>query len=219
MYTAFELGRSGSKFEPQRTRPSTRVKFGDTGILVSYDDDDVHQQLINSPLDTGILERVLQTSEKVGHELVDASLVRYITRDTLGNLDCVSFGEVSGSGRVIQIEDRPLAGGGTSLSVLHCLNGAHTSVDLNSLALVVEVLSGRLSGASKKTAHHNGRSTESKSLGNVTNVTDTTVRDTGNSKSDYMSVTKVIPYGLSTLTGWRTPQRHTQRYLGAYRRP
>lgn len=219
MDAAFELSGSGSKFEPQRTRPSARVKFGDTGILVSYDDDDVHQQLTNLPLDTGILERVLQTSEKVGHELVDASLVRYITRDTLGNLDGVSLGEVSGSGSVVQTEDRPLAGSRTSLSVLHGLNGAHTSVNLNSLALVVEIFSGRLSGASKKTAHHNGRSTESKSLGDVTNVTDTTVSDTRNPKSDYMSVTKVIQCGHSTLTGWRTPQRRTQRYLGAYRRP
>ena len=132
-------------------------------------------------LDTNVLQRVLDTGDKVGDELGDGATVQDGTSDTLGDQDAVLLGEVaSGTG----VGGAAVLVGTSSLLVLHGGDTAHSTVGLNELTLVAnEVLARRLGGTGKETTHHNGAGTHGQTLNNVTNVLDTTVGDTGNTEA------------------------------------
>lgn len=136
----------------------------------------------HSPLNTRVLERVLQTSVEVRHEFGDRPLVGHIARHALGDLDRVRLGEVPRGGGIVDTERGGLGALDAARGVLHRLDGSHAAVDLDALALVVEVLSRRLSGSSEETAHHHSRSTEGDGLGNVPDVADTSVSDGGDAE-------------------------------------
>lgn len=121
-------------------------------------------------VNTNILERVLETSVEVRDKLLDRALVNNRSRNTLGDLDRVRLGVVT-LGRAVSA----IAG------LLHGIQGSHTAVLLQALAIEVEVLTGGLSSTGKETAHHDARSTKGQGLGDVANVADTTIsndRDT-----------------------------------------
>jgi hypothetical protein len=161
--TSLELSGSSSELESNGTGPGFGLQVGDA-------------------LDTGILERVLQSGVQVRDEFGDGSLVGDITRDTLGDLNRVGLREVSSGGGVVDTGGR-LGRGGALGGVLHGLDRAHASVKLDSLALVVEVLSRRLGRSSEETSHHDGTGTKGKGLGDVTDVSNTTIGDSGDTES------------------------------------
>jgi hypothetical protein len=135
--------------------------------------------------DSRVLKRVLETRVEVGDELLDATLVGDVSRNSLGNLDGVGLREVARRGGVVVTDDDGVGGEGAvsrSLGVLHGLDRTHTSVGLDSLALVVEVVSGRLGRSSEESTHHDGAGTERERLGDVTDVSNTSVGPDGNSE-------------------------------------
>ena len=140
--------------------------------------------------DTGVLQRMLKTGVEIRNELGEGTLVDDISRDTLSDLDGVGLREVSRGGGIM----RALGGGSSSLGlglgprgallgVLHGFDRAHAPVGLDSLAVVVEVLSRRFGRTGQHTAHHHSRCTERECLGDVTDVLDTTICDGGNAES------------------------------------
>lgn len=150
--TTLELGRSGSVLESNVSIVNLLSELGNRS-------------------DTNVLQTVLETSSQVGNELGDGTTVNDGTRHTLGNEHGVGLGEVSGGGGVVVV-----------ILLLHGLNGAHASVGLESLAVSVKVLAGRLESTSKQTTHHDDRGTKSNGLGDVANVLDTTVGNAGDAK-------------------------------------
>lgn len=150
--TTLELGRSGSVLESDLSGINLLSELSDRS-------------------DTNVLETVLETSGQVGDELGDGTSVNNGSRDTLGNEHRVGLGEVSRSGSVVVV-----------VLLLHGLDGAHTSVGLESLAVSVEVLTGGLEGSGKETSHHDGGSSEGNGLGDVANVLHTSVGNAGNAK-------------------------------------
>jgi len=132
-------------------------------------------------LDTNILQRVLDTGNEVRNELGDGAAVKDGTSDTLGNKDVGLLGEVTGSTSVAGLA---VLGTVTGLLVLHGGDRAHTTVGLDELTLVADVvLTGRLGGTGKETAHHDGAGTHGQTLDDVAKVLDTTVGDTGNTEA------------------------------------
>lgn len=122
-------------------------------------------------LDTNVLQRVLQTVEQVWNELGDRTLVDNGTRNTLSDQNLVGLGEVT-RGRGVGV------GGG----LLHGIDGTHTTVGLQSLTVTVEVVTWGLGGTSQQTTHHHTGSTQSQGLGDVSDVTNTTIGDTWNTE-------------------------------------
>lgn len=118
-----------------------------------------------------VLARVLQTVVQVRNELVDRTLVNNSTGDTLSDKDLVGLGEVTGGGGVALL-----------VGLLHGVDGTHTTVSLQTLTVLEEVLTWRLSGTCEHTAHHHTGGTQGQSLDNVTDVTDTTVSHTWDAK-------------------------------------
>lgn len=150
-------------------RVDTTLSLGSGSAALEADGTGTHATLHGlNRVNTNILERVLETSVEVGDELLDRALVNNRSRDTLGDLDRVRLGVVT-LGRTVSA----VAG------LLHSIQGPHTAVLLEALAIEVEILTGGLGGSSKETTHHDGRSTKGQSLGDVANVTDTTISNNG----------------------------------------
>jgi len=123
-------------------------------------------------LNTHILKRMLETGLKVWNKLGDTSVGSDLSRNTLGNEKSVTLRKVTASCGVV-----------TSLLGLHSIDRAHTTVSLDELSFSGnEELSGRLGGTSQKTTHHDGRSTKSKTLQDVTDVLDTAISDARNTE-------------------------------------
>lgn len=147
----------------------------------------------------------MKTGVEVRNKLLNGTLVLNISRNTLGDLDGVSLREVSGSGSVVISNRLDTSRSDGGLLVLHSLlqvhesiakevnnmsihpqtsktrskrktyNGTHTSVSLHPLTLVVEVLSRRLSRTGQKTTHHDSVGSQRQSLGDVPNVSNSTI--------------------------------------------
>lgn len=131
--------------------------------------------------DTNILQRVLDTGDKVRDELGDRATVEDGTGDALSNEDAVLLGEVAGGSSVARLAVLAVA---ASLLILHGGNTAHTTVGFDELAFVADkVLTGRLGGTGEETAHHDGSGAHSETLDNVTNILDTPVSDTWDAKA------------------------------------
>jgi hypothetical protein len=136
---------------------------------------------IGQALDTNVLQGVLDTGNEVRNELGDGSAVKDGASNTLGNKDAVLLGEVASSTSVAGLAVLAVT---TGLLILHGGDTAHATVGLDELALVAdEVLTGRLGGTGKKTAHHDSASTHGQTLDDVANVLDTTIGDTGNTEA------------------------------------
>jgi hypothetical protein len=132
-------------------------------------------------LNTTVLQRVLDTSSKVRHELGDGSSVRNGTRDTLGDEDTVALREVASSASIALLAVLTAT---TSLLVLHGVDAAHATVRLDELALSGnERSAGRLGGTGQQTTHHDSGSTEGEALDNVANVLDATIGNAGNTET------------------------------------
>lgn len=169
--TAFDLSRGGPKLESDLARADGRTQQVQVG-------------------DTHVLQRVLETGVEVRQELLDRALVLDGTSDTLGDLDGVALGEVTLGGGVLVSSDLVGLGGSFAgstgnlvlLLVLHGFDGSHSTVALETLAVAVEVVSGRLGGSGEQTTHHDGASAECHGLGDVTDVGDTTIGNNGDAK-------------------------------------
>lgn len=153
-------------------------------------------------LDTDVLERVLNTRDEVGNELGNGTTVENGTRDTLGDEESVTLGEVTGSTGVGSLGIVGVGGTDTGLLVLHGIDGAHTSVGLDELTLARDVrLTGRLGGTGEKTSHHDSAGTKGKTLDDVTNVLDTTVSDARNTEASGERSNAVDGSSLGTTDG------------------
>lgn len=152
---------------------------------------------------TAVLHRVLETSGKVRNELGNRSR-QYVsfkdalsyrlsfavfnlpsvsngTSDTLSNQDTIAFREVTSSTGVALLAVLTAI---TSLLILHSINRAHTAVGLDQLSFARDEGSTRRLGCtSQQATHHDGGSTESKTLGNVANVLDTAISNARNAKA------------------------------------
>lgn len=150
-------------------------------------------------LNAAVLQRVLNTSSKVRHELGDGSSVRNGTRHTLGNKNAVTLGEVASSAGVTLLAVLAAA---TGLLVLHGVNAAHATVRFNELALSGnERGTGRLGSTGQQTTHHDGRSTKSQALDDVANVLDTTIGNAGNTEPGGESANGVHAGSLGPADG------------------
>lgn len=150
-------------------RVDTTLGLGSGSAALEADGTDTHAALHSlNRVNTNILERVLETSVEVGDKLLDRALVNNRSRDSLGDLDRVRLGVVT-LGRAVSA----IAG------LLHGIQGSHTAVLLQALAIEVEVLAGGLGGSRKETTHHDGRSTKGQGLGDVANVADTAISNDG----------------------------------------
>lgn len=136
---------------------------------------------IGQALNTNVLQGVLDTGNEVRNELGDGSAVKDGASDTLGNKDTVLLGEVASSTSVAGLAVLSVT---TGLLILHGGDTAHATVGLDELALVADVvLTGRLGGTGKETAHHDSAGTHGKTLDDVADVLDTTIGDTGNTEA------------------------------------
>lgn len=141
-----------------------------------------------------ILERVLKTSSQVWNELGDGATVGNGTRDTLSNKDRVALREVAGGTGVGLLG---VLGTSAGLLVLHGVDGAHTTVSLDELALAGdEGGSWGFGGTGEETTHHDGGGTEGETLDDVANVLDTTVGHTWNAEAGSESGNLVDGSGL-----------------------
>ena len=131
---------------------------------------------------------MLQPGVQVRYKLAQRTLVHDVPTDTLGDLDGVSFGKVSGRGGIVVPgrRDRDPRGfhfgsddprGGLLLLMFHGLDGSHASVRLDTLALVVKVFTGGFGGPRQHASHHDRARTEGEGLGDVPDVLDTPVSD------------------------------------------
>jgi hypothetical protein len=117
-------------------------------------------------------------------------------RDTLSNQDAITLRKVTGSTSIALLAVLTTI---TGLLVLHSIDTSHTSVSLDELTLAGDERStGRLSGTSQETTHHDGRSTQSKALDDVANVLDTTIGDTRNTEAGSEAAYAVDSGGLRT---------------------
>lgn len=116
------------------------------------------------------------------------------TRDTLGNENAVTLGEVtSGTGVALLAVLATVA----SLLVLHGVDAAHATVCLDQLALSGnEGGTRRLGGTGEETTHHDSGGTKGKTLDNVANILNTTVGDAGNAEAGSESADGVDGGGL-----------------------
>jgi len=122
--------------------------------------------------------------------------VRNSARDTLGNEDAVTLGEIASSASVALLSILAAAGG---LLVLHGVDTAHATVGLNELTLAGhERSTGRLGGTGQETAHHDGRGAEGETLDDVANVLDTTIGDAGDAEAGGKSADLEDGGGLGT---------------------
>jgi len=136
---------------------------------------------LGQALDTDILERVLNTGHEVRHELGDGTTVLNGSRNTLSDKNAVTLREVAGGTSVASLGVWIAS---SCLLILHGGNTAHTTVGLDELAVTAdEILTGRLSGTSKETAHHDSGGTHSETLDDVTNILDTAIGNAGNAEA------------------------------------
>ncbi|KAI3492777.1 hypothetical protein L1887_42574 [Cichorium endivia] len=171
VHAALDLGRGGAQLEAHLAR----ADGGAEQVEVRH---------------THILERVLQARVEVRQELLHRALVLHGARHALSHLDGVALGKVAlrrgvlVGGELVRLGSA-LARGASDLAlllVLHGLDGAHATVALEALAVAVEVVAGRLGGAGKQTAHHDGAGTERERLGNVAHVRDAAVGNDGHAE-------------------------------------
>ena len=129
-------------------------------------------------LHTDVLQRVLDTGDEVGNELVDRATVQNGARNTLSDQDAIFLGEVPRGASVAGLA------AGAGLLVFHRCNAAHSSVRLDELALVADkVFTRRLGGAGEKTAHHNGGGAHCETLDDMSDVLDTAISDAGHAEA------------------------------------
>lgn len=183
VHIALRLGRDGPELEADRAVNDALPQLGQT-------------------LDTNVLQGVLDTSHEVWHELGDRAAVEHGTGDTLGNEQLVALREVAGSTGIAGLGVVGVGGANTGLLVLHGVDGAHTAVGLDELALAGdEVLTWRLGGTGEETAHHDGGGAEGETLDDVANVLNTTVGDTWNAEACSESGDAVDRCGLWATDG------------------
>ncbi|KAH3670176.1 hypothetical protein OGATHE_002989 [Ogataea polymorpha] len=127
----------------------------------------MNSEASNNTLDTNILTRVLQSVIQVWNELGDRPFVQNGSTDTLCNENLVALTEVSRRGGV-----------GVGSSLLHGVDRPHTSVRLESLSVSVEVLTWRFRSSSKHASHHDTGCSQSKGLGDVADIGNTSVSNT-----------------------------------------
>lgn len=151
-------------------------------------------------LDASVLHGVLQAGGKIRHKLADRTAgivsesfkyhdqridglpsVGYSTRHALSNQDAVTLGEVASSTSVASLA---VLATSASFLVLHGVNATHSTVSLDQFALSGNKRgTRRLGGTSQKTTHHDGGSSKSKTLHNMTNVLDTAISNARDTES------------------------------------
>lgn len=135
-------------------------------------------------LDTHVLQRVLDTGNKVGDELGDGATVQDGASDTLGDQDARVLREVASSTSIAGLVGLGVLAVTAGLLVLHGGDTAHTTVRLDKLTLVAnEVLAGGLGGTGEETTHHDSAGAKGQTLDDVTDVLDTTVGNARNAEA------------------------------------
>lgn len=121
------------------------------------------------------------------------------TRDTLGNEDAVTLGEVAGSTSVAGLAVLAATAG---LLVLHGVDAAHATVGLDELTLARDERStGRLGGTGEETTHHDGGGAKGKTLDDVADVLDTAVGDAGDAEAGSEGADSVDGSSLGSANG------------------
>lgn len=136
-----------------------------------------------SPLNTRVLERMLQPRIKVRHKLRDTPLIRHIPRNALSDLDRIGLAKVPRRRSVVYSECRIFGRLRPSRSMFHRLNRPHPAIELDSFPLMIEVFARRFGGTGEETAHHHSGCAESDGFSDVTNIADTSVGDGGDAES------------------------------------
>jgi hypothetical protein len=94
----------------------------------------------------------------------------------LSDTNGITFREVTRSGSVVDFVGFRLI---LDRSSVHSVDRSHSTVLLETLAFVVEELSGRFGRSGEESSHHDSGSSEGESLGDVTDVRDTSIGDDG----------------------------------------
>ena len=137
---------------------------------------------ISHAVHTQILESMADTLDEVGNVLAQRTLVHDGANHSLGDTHSgVRAGEVS-LGR----------------SVLHGLDGSHTTVLLQADTITVEILTGSLLSSSEHASHHDSASTQAEGLGDVTDITNTSIGNHGDTELSAVLGEEVDSRTLST---------------------